>query len=112
MFGNRAHCQRSISKFPDRPMRKCFPGGITVVALYSVTTAGPRQVAPCGHAPHVGQSCTQQLRPTADTGGLVQNHAPAIYAYPNPELLFAGENAGGEKAALPKVKKVVTERPR
>jgi uncharacterized damage-inducible protein DinB len=49
--------------------------------------------------------------PTADTGGLMQNHAPTIYAYPNLEALFAGETKGGAKASLPEVKAVVTERP-
>jgi hypothetical protein len=50
--------------------------------------------------------------PTADTGGLMQNHAPTIYAYPNLEALFAGEEAGGQKAKLPSCgDKPVTERP-
>jgi uncharacterized damage-inducible protein DinB len=50
--------------------------------------------------------------PTADTGGLMQNHAPTIYAYPNLEALFEGENAGGRKAKLPgRRDKPVTERP-
>jgi hypothetical protein len=39
--------------------------------------------------------------PTGDTGGLTQNHAPTIYAYPNMEALFEGEAAGGRKAKLP-----------
>ena len=39
--------------------------------------------------------------PTADTGGLMQNHAPTIYAYANLEALFEGESAGGRKAKLP-----------
>jgi uncharacterized damage-inducible protein DinB len=50
--------------------------------------------------------------PTADTGGLMLNHAPTIYAYPNLEALFAGEIAGGKKSGLPKVAgQAVTERP-
>jgi uncharacterized damage-inducible protein DinB len=50
--------------------------------------------------------------PTADTGGLMQNHAPTIYAYPNLEALFAGEAAGGRKSVLPKYTgQAVTERP-
>jgi uncharacterized damage-inducible protein DinB len=50
--------------------------------------------------------------PTADTGGLIQNHAPTIYAYPNLEALFEGESAGGRKAKLPGPgAKPVTERP-
>jgi len=39
--------------------------------------------------------------PTADTGGLMQNHAPVIYAYPDVEALFEGERDGGRKAKLP-----------
>ena len=39
--------------------------------------------------------------PTADTGGLMQNHAPTIYPYPNLQALFEGETAGGRKSALP-----------
>jgi uncharacterized damage-inducible protein DinB len=50
--------------------------------------------------------------PTADTGGLMQDHAPTIYAYPNLESLFKGEAAGGQKATLPGPgSKPVTERP-
>src|ERR1700726_1722087 len=50
--------------------------------------------------------------PTADTGGLMQNHAPTIYAYPNLTSLFAGESAGGRKSSLPTPSgKPVTERP-
>ncbi len=50
--------------------------------------------------------------PTADTGGLMQNHAPTIYAYPGLDALLAGEAGGGAKAALPKsIGKPVTERP-
>ena len=39
--------------------------------------------------------------PTADTGGLMRNQAPVVYAYPNLEELLAGELAGGRKAPLP-----------
>jgi uncharacterized damage-inducible protein DinB len=50
--------------------------------------------------------------PTADTGGLMQNHAPTIYAYPNLQALLEGEAAGGRKAKLPgPATKPVTERP-
>jgi uncharacterized damage-inducible protein DinB len=50
--------------------------------------------------------------PTADTGGLMQNHAPTIYAYPSLEALLEGEAAGGRKANLPgRGDKPVTERP-
>src|SRR5437764_1017602 len=36
--------------------------------------------------------------PTADTGGLMQNHAPTIYAYPNLQAVLEGEAAGDRKA--------------
>jgi uncharacterized damage-inducible protein DinB len=50
--------------------------------------------------------------PTADTGGLMQNHAPTIYAYSNLQALFEGEATGGKKSALPGPgQKPVTERP-
>lgn len=51
--------------------------------------------------------------PTADTGGLMQNHAPTIYAYPSLEAILEGEAAGGRKASLPgSGTKPATERPR
>jgi len=50
--------------------------------------------------------------PSADTGGLMQNQAPTIYAYPTLQALFEGEAAGGRKAKLPRPgTKPVTERP-
>ncbi len=50
--------------------------------------------------------------PTADTGGLMQNHAPTIYAYSSLDALLAGESAGGSKSPLPGAGgKAVTERP-
>ena len=50
--------------------------------------------------------------PTADTGGLMQNHAPTIYAYPALEAILDGEAAGGKKNPLPAAgDKPVTERP-
>ncbi|HET9319399.1 MAG TPA: damage-inducible protein DinB, partial [Bryobacteraceae bacterium] len=50
--------------------------------------------------------------PTADTGGLMQNHAPTIYAYRDLLALLGGEAAGGRKSALPaSAGKPVTERP-
>src|SRR3982751_6899463 len=50
--------------------------------------------------------------PTADTGGLMQNQAATIYAYPNLQALLEGEAAGGRKAKLPGPGiKPVTERP-
>jgi hypothetical protein len=50
--------------------------------------------------------------PTADTGGLMQDHAPTIYPYQNLEVLFEGEATGGRKAMLPGPgARPVTERP-
>ncbi|HET9401455.1 MAG TPA: DinB family protein [Candidatus Acidoferrales bacterium] len=50
--------------------------------------------------------------PTADTGGLMQNHAPTIYAYSSIDEALRAESSGGNKAALPGVgSKPVTERP-
>lgn len=50
--------------------------------------------------------------PTADTGGLMQNHAPTIYAYNSVETLIEAEAKGGAKTALPGAAgKLVTERP-
>jgi uncharacterized damage-inducible protein DinB len=50
--------------------------------------------------------------PTADTGGLMQNHAPTIYAYANLDALLHSEAEGGSKAPLPGGgSKPVTERP-
>ena len=50
--------------------------------------------------------------PTADTGGLMQNHAPTIYAYSSIEYLLSKEAEGGAKSALPgSGEKPVTERP-
>ena len=50
--------------------------------------------------------------PTADTGGLMQNHAPTIYAYTDLDTLLTSESHGGAKAPLPgSGGKAVTERP-
>ena len=50
--------------------------------------------------------------PTADTGGLMQNHAPTIYAYSSLTGLLEGEAQGGTKRPLPGPgSKPVTERP-
>jgi hypothetical protein len=51
--------------------------------------------------------------PTADTGGLMADHAPTIYAYSSIQALLEGESNGGVKAPLPgRGAKEVTERPR
>ena len=39
--------------------------------------------------------------PAVDTGGLPDNNAPTIYAYPDVDSLIAGETAGGRKTPLP-----------
>ena len=60
----------------------------------------------------LGHSLHSNYGPTADTGGLMQNQAPTIYAYPNLNAMLAGESAGGAKSPLPGTgKKPVTERP-
>jgi uncharacterized damage-inducible protein DinB len=60
----------------------------------------------------LGRDLHSNYGPTADTGGLMQNQAPTIYAYANLEELLAAEAVGGAKAALPGPGgKVVTERP-
>jgi len=60
----------------------------------------------------LGHDLHSNYGPTADTGGLMQNHAPTIYAYASLDALLKGETAGGAKAALPgSGGKPVTERP-
>ena len=51
--------------------------------------------------------------PTADTGGLMQSHAPTIYDYSSLQALLEGESHGGAaKTPLPGAAgRVVTERP-
>jgi hypothetical protein len=56
----------------------------------------------------LGHEVHSNYGPTADTGGLMQNHAPTIYAYTGLDELLAD----GKKAALPGAGgKPVTERP-
>ena len=60
----------------------------------------------------LGSDMHSTYGPTADTGGLMQNHAPTIYAYSSLEGLLEGEAKGGAKAPLPaRGPKPVTERP-
>ena len=60
----------------------------------------------------LGRDLHSNYGPTADTGGLMQNHAPTIYGYPSFEALLEGEAAGGAKKPLPGAGgKAVTERP-
>jgi uncharacterized damage-inducible protein DinB len=56
----------------------------------------------------LGREIHSNYGPTADTGGLMQNHAPTIYAYGSMEELLRG----GTKTTLPgSGGKAVTERP-
>ena len=56
----------------------------------------------------LGRELHSNYGPTADTGGLMANHAPTIYAYGSLEELLAG----GVNAKLPGSSgKAVTERP-
>ena len=48
----------------------------------------------------LGRDLHSNYGPTADTGGLMRDHAPVIYAYSSIEELLAGERAGGRKAPL------------
>jgi uncharacterized damage-inducible protein DinB len=60
----------------------------------------------------LGRDLHSNYGPTADTGGLMQNHAPTIYAYANLDALLKGEDCGGTKSPLPGPGgKAVTERP-
>jgi uncharacterized damage-inducible protein DinB len=60
----------------------------------------------------LGRDLHSNYGPTADTGGLMQNHAPTIYAYASLDALLKGEAAGGAKVRLPgSGGKPVTERP-
>jgi uncharacterized damage-inducible protein DinB len=63
----------------------------------------------------LGRDLHSNYGPTADTGGLMQQHAPTIYAYASLEMLLDGESQGGAKSRLPDRSKLtgiaVTERP-
>jgi uncharacterized damage-inducible protein DinB len=60
----------------------------------------------------LGRDLHSNYGPTADTGGLMQNHAPTIYAYSSIKALLEGEAQGGAKSTLPVVRgQSVTERP-
>jgi uncharacterized damage-inducible protein DinB len=60
----------------------------------------------------LGSDMHSTYGPTADTGGLMQNHAPTIYAYPTLEALLKAESDGGAKRVLPPPgDNAVTERP-
>ncbi|MCU1384696.1 MAG: DinB family protein [Acidobacteria bacterium] len=60
----------------------------------------------------LGRDVYSTYGPTADTGGLMQDHGATIYAYSGLDALLNGEATGGAKAALPQPSgKPVTERP-
>ncbi len=60
----------------------------------------------------LGHDLHSNYGPTADTGGLMQNHAPTIYAYADLEHLLNDLENGEGKARLPGGGgKAVTERP-
>jgi uncharacterized damage-inducible protein DinB len=60
----------------------------------------------------LGRDLHSTYGPTADTGGLMQNHAPTIYAYADLDALLEGEARGGTKSPLPGAAgNAVTERP-
>jgi uncharacterized damage-inducible protein DinB len=60
----------------------------------------------------LGRDLHSNYGPTADTGGLMQDHAPTIYAYASLDALVDGEDRGGEKSPLPGAGgRAVTERP-
>ena len=60
----------------------------------------------------LGRDLHSNYGPTADTGGLMQNHAPTIYAYTGVDALLRGEESGGAKAPLlHSGGQAVTERP-
>jgi uncharacterized damage-inducible protein DinB len=59
----------------------------------------------------LGRDVHSNYGPTADTGGLMANHAPTIYAYGSLDELLAAESVGGKKVRLPgSGGKKVTER--
>jgi uncharacterized damage-inducible protein DinB len=49
----------------------------------------------------LGREIHSNYGPTADTGGLMANNAPVIYAYEDVESLIEGESVGGRKSPLP-----------
>jgi uncharacterized damage-inducible protein DinB len=60
----------------------------------------------------LGRDLHSNYGPTADTGGLMENHAPTIYAYDDIDVLLRDLPAGAAKKPLPgALGKPVTERP-
>ncbi len=96
----------------------------TVVPFFEVPRSRAwvmtRRIAHTAH--HRGQQTTllRQINrplhstygPTADTGGLMQHHAPVIYAYPDTATLLREERGARAKTHLPPLATIpVTERP-
>ncbi|HEX5227250.1 MAG TPA: DinB family protein [Bryobacteraceae bacterium] len=60
----------------------------------------------------LGHDLHSTYGPSADTGGLMQDHAPTIYAYATLEQMLDEEAKGGNKRPLlPRGDRPVTERP-
>lgn len=60
----------------------------------------------------LGRDVYSTYGPTADTGGLMRDHAPAVYPYPTLDRLLVDEAGAGGKAPLPGAQgRAVTERP-
>src|SRR3954452_15852620 len=63
----------------------------------------------------LGRDLHSTYGPTADTGGLMQHHAPTVYAYAGVEALLEGEARGGAKSRFPTAEtgtgRALTERP-
>lgn len=60
----------------------------------------------------LGRDLHSNYGPTADTGGLMLNHAPTIYAYESLDRLLADVDSGRGKSPLPGAEgNAVTERP-
>jgi uncharacterized damage-inducible protein DinB len=60
----------------------------------------------------LGRDLHSNYGPTADTGGLMQNHAPTMYAYENLDTLLREEAGSRHKSRLPGPGvKAATERP-
>lgn len=60
----------------------------------------------------LGHDLHSTYGPSADTGGLMQDHAPTLYPYSTLESMLDGEAHGGKKSVLPpRPQRPLTERP-
>ena len=108
---------------PDHLRDQVRVGSIVRVALQGRRTRAWVMTRRLTHTSHhrgqqtamlrmLGRSLHSTYGPTADTGGLMQNRAPTIYAYSSLDALLAGEDRGGAKSPLPRAAgNAVTERP-